>query len=113
MSAWVDPGNSLRSCAGCSAHVLTNDTTSEMTWCAKCKPKHVAPWDEWQASVQVGSRVYLQPYSAFRGLSHSVYLVTARDGDMLTVQILGWPESSLQVHVNHTGQHDLTPRHLG
>jgi hypothetical protein len=113
VSGYIDPSNSLRSCAGCSAHILTNDTTSEMAWCAKCKPKHVKPFDEWAATVQVGSRVYLQPYASFRGLSHSEYLVTGREGDKLTVQLLGWPESSQRVNVAHAGQHDLTPRRLG
>jgi hypothetical protein len=102
--------NFLRSCSGCSAHLLTNDPTSQHVWCAKCMGKYVKPFDEWKASIAAGSRVYVQPYASWRGLSHSQYLVVERDGDQLTVQVLGIPESRMQVHINHTGQHDLTPR---
>jgi hypothetical protein len=102
--------DALRSCSGCSAHLLTNNTTSEYVWCRKCEPKYVKPWHEWVAGIAKGSEVYLQPYVAWRGLSHSRYLVTARDDDMLTVQIIGIPKSSMTVHVFHVGQYDLTPR---
>lgn len=100
----------LRSCSGCSAHLACNDPTSQNVWCGTCKPKHVKPFDAWAAGLKPGDRVYVQPYAAWRGLSHSEYLITARDGDTLTVQVLGIPESSMTVAVHHCGQHDLTPR---
>ena len=102
--------NFLRSCAGCSAHILTNDPTSQKVFCPTCKPKHVTPFESWAASVKVGDTVYVQPYAAFRGLSHSQYLVIERTGDDLTLQVLGWPESRTVTHINHCGQFDLTPR---
>jgi hypothetical protein len=34
-------------------------------------------------SVEPGSHVFLQPYAAWRGLSHSRYLVMDRAGDTL------------------------------
>lgn len=105
--------NSLRSCAGCSAHILTNDTTSEYAWCPKCKAKHVTPFDQWAAALKVGDTVYVQPYMAWKGLSHSQYLIVERDGDELTLQILGLPESRVHTNVVHCGQYDLTPRRLG
>jgi hypothetical protein len=108
MTATV-PGNSLRSCGGCNAHILTNDTTSPTTFCNRCKPKHVKPFDEWAAGLKAGDRVYLQPYESGI-LSHSQWLVLGRDGDVLAVQVLGMPSTRRSVHVNHTGQQDLTPR---
>lgn len=105
--------NLLRSCAGCSAHILTNDGTSEYAWCPKCRPKHVTPFDQWAAALKVGDLVHVQPYAAWRGLSHSKYLIVERNGDDLTVQVLGLPESRGVVNVVHCGQHDLTPRRLG
>jgi hypothetical protein len=100
----------LRSCAGCSAHILTNDGRSEYAWCKKCRARHVKPFDEWATEIKVGDCIYVQPYAAWHGLSHSRYLVVGREGDQLTVQVLGIPESRTTVHINHTGQHDLTPR---
>ena len=104
-------GNYLRSCAGCSAHLITNDPTRQMVYCKRCAPTHVKPFQEWADGLTAGDRgVYVQPYAAWRGLSHSENLVIDRDGDLLTVQIIGLPESRQQVHVNHCGQSDLTPR---
>ncbi len=106
------PGGQLywRGCSGCNTSLASYDGTSENVWCAKCQPRYVTPHAEWAAALAVGSRVYLQPYAAWRGLSHSEYLVTDRDGDMLTVQLVGVPESSMRVTVAQCGQHDLTPR---
>ncbi len=104
--------NTLRSCAGCSGHLIVADPTSEYVWCVTCKPLHVKPFDEWAASITVGSRVYVQPVVAWRGLSRSEYVVTARDGDTITAQVLGIPESSITVHIGQCGQHDLTPRRI-
>ena len=91
--------NSLRSCAGCSAHILTNDTTSEKTYCNKCRPKYVTPFAQWAAALKVGDTVYVQPYMAWRGLSHSRYLIIERDVDELTLQIVGMPESRVYTNV--------------
>lgn len=102
-------GNSLRSCAGCAGHLLTNDTRSQSVFCARCRPKYVTPFAEWAAALKPGDRVYVQPYAAWRGLSRSEYVIIARDGDRLTMQVLGIPES-LQILIAHCGQHDLTPR---
>lgn len=99
----------LRSCGGCSAHIVGADPSTQAVYCPTCQPKHVMPFDAWAASVKPDSLVYLQPYAAWRGLSHSQYLVIARDGDTLTVQVLGVPESRMTVDIRHTGQHDLTP----
>jgi hypothetical protein len=103
-------GNLLRSCAGCSAHLLTNDGATQSLFCAKCKPKHVTPFEKWAANVSAGDTVYVQPYAAWRGLSHSQYLVVGRDGNTLTVQVLGITESRMKVHIADCGEHDLTPR---
>ena len=106
--------NFLRSCAGCSAHLLTNDPSSQMIFCKKCRPKHVKPFDEWAAGLERGSEVFVQPYAAWRGLSRSRNIVIERDGDDVTVQILGMPQSRQVVRIAHLGQHDLTPRrHVG
>lgn len=102
--------NFLRSCAGCSAHLLCNDPTSQVVFCKTCRPKYVKPFDEWAASLTKGSEVFVQPYCAWRGLSFSRNIVIDRDGDDITVQIIGMPESRQVVNVAHLGQHDLTPR---
>jgi hypothetical protein len=94
-------GDYLRSCSGYSAHLLSNDPTSDKVWCKTCRPKHVRPFDAWAAGLKRGDRVYLQPYAAWRGLSHSDYVVIDREGDTLTVQVIGIPESRMQT---------LTPR---
>ncbi len=106
------PGGQLywRACSGCNTDLAVYDWTSENVWCNTCLPKHVQPFDVWAAGIAAGSRVYLQPAVAWRGLSHSEYLVTARDGDVLTVQLTGMPESSMTVDIGQCGQHDLTPR---
>jgi hypothetical protein len=102
--------NLLRSCGGCSAFLLTNDPSSQTVWCKKCKPKYVAPFDDWAARLSKGDRVFVQPYTAWRGLSRSENVVIDRDGDNITVQIIGIPESRQVVHVTDLGQHNLTPR---
>jgi hypothetical protein len=104
----------LRSCGGCAVDLLAEDPTTRTVYCKRCKPKHIKPFDEWAASVQPGRLVYLKPYAAWQGLSRSQYLVVERDGDTLTVQVLGLPESRMTVNIRHTGQHDMTRRsHTG
>lgn len=105
--------NFLRNCGGCSGHILTNDPASQTVYCRRCQSVHVQPFDAWSAGIRVGSTVYVQPYAAWRGLSGSRYLVIDRDGDELTIQVLGIPESRMKTHINHTAQHDVTPRALG
>lgn len=102
--------NFLRSCGGCSAHILCNDPSSQTVYCNKCKPKYVKPFDEWAAGLKPGDEVFVQPYAAWRRLSFSRNIVIARDGDDITVQIIGMPESRQVVNVAHLGQRDLTPR---
>jgi hypothetical protein len=106
------PGGRLywRGCSGCNTSVSSYDGTSENVWCATCRPKYVQPFDQWAAEIGPKSRVYVQPSVAWRGLSRSEYLVTARDGDRVTVQLIGVPESSITVHIGQCGQHDMTPR---
>lgn len=102
--------NYLRSCGGCSAHLLSNDPSSQTVFCATCRPKYVQPFDQWAASLAKGDRAYVRPYLAWHGLSHSENLVISRQGDDIEVQILGLPESRQVVAVTQLGQHDMTPR---
>lgn len=101
-------GNSLRCCSGCSAHLLTQDTTSPDVYCGKCRAKQT-PWDEWAAGLAKGALVYLYPYAAWNGLSHSQYLVIDRADDQLTVQVLGNPKSRMTVHISACVDRDMTP----
>ncbi len=80
-----------------------------MAYCARCQPAR-PPFAEWAASLTCNSTVFLQPYAAWRGLSHSTYLVLDRDGDTLTVQMIGIPASRMQVDVAQCADHDVTPR---
>lgn len=99
--------NRLRSCATCNAHILTNDGASRDVYC----PKHQPPsCDEWEATVIPGSTVFLQPVVAWRGLSRSLNVVLARDGDVLTVQVVGIPESRQDVRITQCAARDVTPR---
>jgi hypothetical protein len=100
----------LRSCAWCAAWLVGGDSTSELVYCERCRPKHVTPVAEWVVGIKVGDRVYVQPYAAWRGLSREPYLVTARDGSRVTVQLIGVPEGQQVLHVNDLGQHQLAPR---
>lgn len=102
--------DSLRSCAGCAAHILVAaDTTSQMTFCAKCRSKRVRPHNDWVAALKAGDHVYVQPTIAWRGMSRSKYLIVARDGDQVTIQLIGSPQSRRTTTTAQLGQHDLTP----
>lgn len=100
----------LRSCAGCSAHLLTNDGLTQKVYCRRCRPKHVKPHEEWVAGLAAGSEVFVQPCAAWRGLSHSRNVVVSRSGDEVTIQIVGMPESRQTLGIHLLGQDDLTPR---
>src|ERR1044071_427568 len=97
----------LRSCSFCGAHILTNDGLSQKVYCSGHQPRS---FDDWAATVKAGSTVYLQPIVAWRGLSRSANQVLVRDGDVLTVQIVGIPDSRQQVRITQCGERDLTPR---
>lgn len=105
----------LRCCSYCSAFLITVDGSTPSISCAKCRRRAgkwgmpPLPYADWAPLVKAGDRVFLQPYVAWRGLSRSEYLVTARDGDVLTVQLIGVPESSRQVEIAHCAAQDVTP----
>lgn len=101
-------GNSPRVCGGCSAWILIMEANLPTVFCQKCQAKQPS-FKDWAASVKPDDLVYVQPYEAWRGMTHSRYLVTARSGDMLTVQLLGIPESSRQVHIGNCAPQDVTP----
>jgi hypothetical protein len=103
-------GNFLRSCSACAAHIVTGDAYSEQTYCKKCRPKYVKPFNEWAAGVVAGSMVYMQPVTA--GVhARSQWLVCERDGDLVTVCVLGMPETTKRVHIGELGQHDMSRRY--
>lgn len=99
-----------RTCGHCAGLFLCNDPTSCVWYCNRCRRKVLKPFDEWAANLNTGDRVYVQPYLAWHGLSRSQYFVVAQDGDMLTVQIPGLPDSRQTLNVAHLCQHDATPR---
>lgn len=102
--------NKLRSCAGCSAHILVEDGRSQMVFCGRCRPKCVTPFDEWAAGIAEGSSVYVQPYATLPGFSRCEHIVIERDGDRLVLQPLGWPGKRIETTIGQCGQHDMTPR---
>jgi hypothetical protein len=77
-------------------------------YCGPCAARQ-QPIAEWAAELKAGDHVFVQPYAAWRGLSHSKCLIVDRVDDVLTVQIVGLPQSRLDVHVNHCGPRNLTP----
>jgi hypothetical protein len=99
----------LRACAVCSVALLVCDLSPQNAYCRKHQPQR-PPFAAWAAGLASGDRVYLQPYAAWRGLSHSEYLIVGRDGDTLTVQLIGVPESRMDVGVAHCADHDVTKR---
>lgn len=101
-------GNSLRICGSCSAWLLTVDADTPTVHCTKCRADQPT-WDEWAAALKTNDEVFLYPYAAWRGLSRSKYLVVHRDGDQLTVQVLGIPASRMTVHISTCTQQDVTP----
>lgn len=101
-------GNNLRVCGSCSAWILTVDGDTPTVLCNKCRAKQT-PWEVWVAELKTGDRVFLYPYAAWRGLSRSEYLIVDRDGDELTVQVLGIPASRMTVHISCCAQQDVTP----
>lgn len=101
-------GNSLRVCGSCSAWLLTGDADTPTVHCNKCRAKQT-PWDVWAAALKANDLVFLYPYAAWRGLSRSQYVIVDRDGDTLTVQVLGIPDSRKTVHISDCAQQDVTP----
>lgn len=98
----------LRGCARCAAFITTNDPTSDKVYCRTCL--NLMPTrSQWEASLHPGNHVYLHPGFAWHGMSHSEHTVIARDGDQVTVQIVGLPESRRTVHVAHLAWCDVTP----
>jgi len=78
----------LRSCSGCSAHILTWDGNSDMVFCAKCRPTYVKPFEEWAAGLTVGSQVYVQPIVAD---PYATWVIEQRDGDQVVLGRLNVP----------------------
>lgn len=78
----------LRSCAGCSAHILLNysvDRPDENpAYCRKCV-KNVS------VRAEVGDRVRIYSRGVIPGVSE--FIVVARDGDTVTVKPLGHPDA--------------------
>lgn len=102
-------GNLLRSCAGCSAHLLTSDGYSDRVYCARCRPRYLKPFDEWAAGLVVGDRVYLQPVIA-GPFARSEWLIVERTGDSVTVHVLGMPDTRRDTTVAQLCQQSLARR---
>lgn len=97
----------LRSCAGCSAHILVNDGKSDKVWCKTCRPKYVTPFDTWAAGLKIGDSVYVQPYIAPAHLGRSQWLIRTRDGDNVTLSLLGVPDRTIETTIGQLAQHAL------
>ncbi len=97
-----------RNCVECASWILTNDAITPDALCTKCLSKKPS-FDQWAAGVKPGDFVYLQPYCAIDGLGHSKHIVIERDGDMLTVQRLGYTTQRVQVSIGNCGPRDMTP----
>jgi hypothetical protein len=108
VSAIETYGNSLRVCGSCSAWLLTVDADTPTVHCNKCRAAQ-PDWNTWAAALRPNDLVFLYPYAAWRRLSRSRYLIVARDGDQLTVQVLGIPDSRMTVHISTCTQQDVTP----
>ncbi|SRR5258705_7398349 len=101
--------NYLRSCAGCSAHIIVGTDIGEMAWCARCRAKHVKPFDEWAKDLMVGSRVYLQPIVA-GVFARSEWIIREIDSSGVSVSVLGMPDRIVHTTVAQLAQHCLARR---
>ena len=81
----------LRSCSGCSAHILTADGRSEDVYCPRCAPKHATDFATWAAGLKAGDRVFIQPYLD-PPFARSTWIVRQRDGDQVKISVLGLPD---------------------
>lgn len=97
-----------RTCAECSAWILINDAVSPDVLCKKCLSKQPS-FDQWADGVKPGDSLYLQPYCAVDGLGHSPHIVIERDGEILTVQRLGYTKKQIKVSIGNCGPRDMTP----
>lgn len=79
----------LRSCAGCSAHILlnyaVNDRSDNPAYCSKCSQKV-------SVRAEVGGRVRIYNRGIIPG--ESEFIVLAKDGEMLAVKPLGFPDAT-------------------
>lgn len=100
--------NLLRSCAGCSAHLLVNDGVSDKAWCPKCRPKYVKPFEEWAASLAVRDLVYVQP--SVTRYPTAEHIIMARDGEKVILQPLGLPGVLIETTIGQLGQHSMVRR---
>lgn len=98
----------LRSCSECSAHITTNNGTSEYVRCSKCQSKRPS-FDQWAETVVKGSTVYVQPIIA-GAFSRSRWLVIERDADNVTVQVLGLPQTRTVTTIGQLADEDVTHR---
>lgn len=106
--------NYLRSCAGCSAHIVIQFETERdvPVYCTKCKRINDESWTDFDPQpyrkVDYGQR---PPDSVIRRWSHPSpvfgdWCVLARDGDRLTVRPLGRPDAEpIDIHIS-----DARPR---
>lgn len=89
--------NFLRCCAGCNAHITIGYETERdaAVYCTKCDAMNKESWSDFDPQPRPGRdclvRLYTEP---------GQWCVLARDGDMLTVRKMGFPDSeSVEVHV--------------
>lgn len=96
--------DNLRSCAGCSAHILTIDN-SDMVFCPKCHPEYDLPVD-----ASVDATVFVQP-----GVDHPIwlrsrYVVRGRDGDRVWLSVLGFPDRLVETTTHQLVARCVAPR---
>lgn len=105
--------NYLRSCAGCSAHIVIQFETpfgnETPVYCGKCKKGNDASWSDFDPRPYPARDQTVRRWSSER-LSvvdaNREWCVLARDGDTLIVRPLGRPDlEPIQIHIS-----DARPR---
>ena len=99
----------LRSCARCRAHILVSHGGGEYAYCPRCLAK-LPSRDDWEAELVAGARVYVHSYVADPPWNRSEWVVLSRDGDELTLQVLGMPERRISTSIAHVGDHRILRR---
>lgn len=98
----------LRSCSGCSAHILTGDNRSEDVWCPKCVAKR-PDYATWAAGLKAGDRVFIQPYLDPR-FARTQWIIRQRDGDQVTISALGFPDRVIVTDVTEIADRCMARR---
>lgn len=102
--------NYLRSCGGCGGSFL-GDNRDEIYFCPRCT-KNLPEFDPQPYAKCKGQPDKQRCRMDYQGRRLVEMVVLAREGDMVTVRPLGFPDDDpVTVHLNVLRPHYITPGH--